>query len=80
MFQYAWYLTQATLSSACSQLTHYILDKADVFGQIEWIYLLFLHEKKCSVYSLAVLQLGASNEYPQHTFSWRNTEKCISIP
>ena len=33
---------------------------------------LFLHENTCCGYSLEAPQQGASNEYPQHMFSWRN--------
>ena len=36
------------------------------------IYFLFLHKNLCCGYSLEAPQQGASNEYPQHTFSWRN--------
>ena len=34
---------------------------------------LFLHEYLCCGYSLEAPRRGASNEYPQHTFSWRNS-------
>ena len=34
--------------------------------------ILFLHENICCRYSLEVPHWGTSNEYPQHTFSWRN--------
>ena len=32
----------------------------------------FLHENICCWYSLEAHPRGASNEYPQHMFSWRN--------
>ena len=34
--------------------------------------ILFLHENICCGYSLEAPQQGASNEYPQHMFLWRN--------
>ena len=37
-----------------------------------------LHENICCGYSLETPRWGASNEYPQHMFSWRN-KKDISI-
>ena len=39
---------------------------------IRLIVFLFLHKNICCGYSLEVPQGGASNEYPQHMFSWRN--------
>ena len=39
---------------------------------------LFLHENICCGYSLEAPRRGASNEYPQHMFTWRN-KKDISI-
>ena len=42
------------------------------------IFFLFLHEDICCGYSLEAPWQGASNEYPQHMFSWRN-KKDISI-
>ena len=45
---------------------------------IHIIFFLFLHENLCSGYSLEAPQRGASNEYPQRMFSWRN-KKDISI-
>ena len=35
---------------------------------------LFLHKNVCCGYSLEVPQRGTSDEYPQHTFLWRNKE------
>ena len=43
------------------------------------IYFLFLH-KNIWWYSLEVPWLGASNEYPQHIFSWRNKTNIMWIP
>ena len=34
----------------------------------------------CCVYPLEVPQQGASNEYPQHMFSWRNKKNIYLIP
>ena len=42
------------------------------------MFFLFLHENICCGYSLEAPQRGASNDYPQHMFSWRN-KKDISI-
>ena len=42
---------------------------------IRQIFFLFLHENICCGYSLEAPQRGASNEYPQHMFSWRNKKK-----
>ena len=36
------------------------------------ILFLLLHENICYGYSLEAPRRGASNEYPQHMFSWRN--------
>ena len=41
---------------------------------------LFLHENICCGYSLEAPHRGASNEYPQHMFSWRNKKSIIWIP
>ena len=38
------------------------------------IYFLFLKENICCGYSLEAPRRGASNEYPQHMFSLRNTK------
>ena len=40
---------------------------------------LFLHENICCGYSLEAPCQGASNEYPQHIFSWSNIRK-IALP
>ena len=47
-------------------------------GGIHIIFFLFLHKNICCGCSLEVPQWGASNEYPQHMFSWRN-KKDITI-
>ena len=44
------------------------------------IFFLFIYENICCGYSLEVLCGGASNEYPQHMFSWRNKKNVIWIP
>ena len=36
------------------------------------MFFLFLHKNICCGYSLEAPRRGASNEYPQHRFSWRN--------
>ena len=36
------------------------------------IFLLFLYKNVCCGYLLEAPRRGASNEYPQHMFSWRN--------
>ena len=45
-----------------------------------WISFLFLHKSICCGYSLEVPLRGASNEYPQHMFSWRNKKNTMWIP
>ena len=47
-------------------------------GGIHIIFFLFLHENIRCGYSLEAPRWGASSEYPQHMFSWRNMED-ISI-
>ena len=42
------------------------------------IFSLFLHENVCCGYSLEAPWQGASNDYPQHIFLWRN-KKTITI-
>ena len=44
------------------------------------IFFLFHHENICCGYSLEAPRRGASNEYPQHMFSWRNKKKSMWIP
>ena len=44
------------------------------------IFFLFLHEKICCGYSLEGPRRGASNECPQHMFSWRNKKNIMWIP
>ena len=41
---------------------------------------LFLHENICCGYSLEAPWQGASNEYPQHMFSWGNKKNIMWIP
>ena len=50
------------------------------FKQKILILSLFLNETICCGYSLEVPWWGASNEYPQHTFSWRNKENTTWLP
>ena len=38
-----------------------------------------IYTNTCCWYSLEVPHRGASNEYPQHMFSWRNKKKCQSF-
>ena len=45
---------------------------------IHIIFFLFLNKNICCGYSLEAPRRGASNEYPQHMFSWWN-KKDISI-
>ena len=44
------------------------------------IFFLFLHKNICCGYSLEVPWRGASNENPQHMFSWRNKKNIYRIP
>ena len=43
--------------------------------EVRLICFLFLRENICCEYSLEAPRRGASNEYPQHMFSWRNKRK-----
>ena len=38
-----------------------------------------MYTNTCCCYSLEAPHRGASNEYPQHMFSWRNKKKCQSF-
>ena len=51
--------------------------KVKKIDKIALIFFLFLHENICCGYSLEVPCRGASNEYPQHMFSWRNKKNII---
>ena len=55
-------------------------DKALFSSEKMLISFLFLHENICCGYSLEAPQPGASNEYPQHMFSWRNKKNIMRIP
>ena len=41
---------------------------------------LFLHKSICCGYSLEAPRRGASNEYTQHMFLWRNKKNIMCIP
>ena len=43
-----------------------------------WYFFLFLHQNISCGYSLEAPWWGASNEYSQHTFLWRNKKKMFS--
>ena len=44
------------------------------------MFFLFAHKNICCRYSLEAPWKGASNEYPQHMFSWRNKKNISLIP
>ena len=50
------------------------------FNQKLLIFFLCLHENICCGYSLEAPHRGASNEYPQHMFSWKNKKNIFLIP
>ena len=54
-------------------------DKA-LFIRKMLISFLFLHENICCGHPLEAPRWGASNEYPQHMFSWRNKKNIMWIP
>ena len=54
------------------------ISQLQIRGGIHIIFFLFLHKNICCGYSLEAPRRGASNEYPQHMFSWSN-KKDISI-
>ena len=53
-------------------------DKAFFQPKKVLIFFLFLHENVW--YSLEAPHQDASNEYPQHMFSWRNKKTIMQIP
>ena len=55
-------------------------DKAFFFIRKILISFSFLHENICCGYPLEASWRGASNEYPQHMFSWRNEKNIMWIP
>ena len=55
------------------------LDKSLFFNQKVSIFFLFLDENICCGYSLEAPHRGASNEYPQHMFLWRNKKSIYLI-
>ena len=50
------------------------------FNQKFLIFFLFLHKNMYCGYSLEAPHQGASNEYPQHMFSWRNKKSIFYTP
>ena len=44
------------------------------------VLIFYLFQKTCCGYSFEVPHQGASNEYPQHMFSWRNKKKILYTP
>ena len=55
------------------------LDNRSIQIAIFSYFFLFLHKNICCGYSLEVPQRGTSNEYPQHTFSWRNKKNINTV-
>ena len=53
-------------------LVYHCVVLLQIRGGSHIILVLFLHENICCGYSLEVPWQGASDEYPQHMFSWRN--------
>ena len=47
---------------------------------IHIVFFLFLHKNICCGYSLEASHWDASNEYPQHMFSWRNKKIFNTFP
>ena len=47
---------------------------------IEGYFSSVLHKSLCCGYSLEWPRQGDSNEYPQHTFLWRNKQNYPQIP
>ena len=62
------------LSSKTSTQTNKSVQKYWYFSYM------YFSQNICCGYSLEVPQWGASNEYPQHMFSWRNTKNIYLIP
>ena len=56
------------------------LDKMFFFNKKILKFFLFLLKNICCGYSLKAPGRGASNEYPQHVFSWRNKKNTYLIP
>ena len=59
---------------------HASSDKMLFFNPKVLIFFLFPHKKICCGYSLESPHRGASDDYPQHMFSWRNKKNIIRIP
>ena len=51
-----------------------------LFSIQKYWYFSYFSTKTCCGYSLEAPHRGASNEYPQHTFSWRNKKNIYRIP
>ena len=56
------------------------LDKMLFFNPKVLIFFLFLHENISCGYPSEATRRGASNEYLQHMFSWRNKKNIYLIP
>ena len=77
-FQYQWAASQQNTSSGHIQIVVYICPDKALFSTKKDGYLSYLSMKTYCGYSLEAPWKGASNEYPQCKFSWRN-KKNINI-
>ena len=81
-----WRKTSWSCCSGASYLLQAIVgmyiatDKALFSSEKMLISFLFLHENICCGYLLEAPRWGASNEYPQHMFLWRNKKNIMWIP
>ena len=68
---------------ACTVWSEKLIIATDkvLFSSEKYWYLSYFSTKKiCCGYSLEAPRRGASNEYPQHMFSWRNKKNNMWIP
>ena len=56
------------------------LDNKMLFFSPKVLIFSYLQENTCCGFSSEVPHRGASNEYPQHMFSWRNKKYIYLIP
>ena len=64
----------------CAKWIYIALDKILFFSPIVLTFFLLRDKNICCGYSLEAPWWGNSNEYPQHTISWRNKKHICLIP
>ena len=56
-----------------------LLGQPNYIAQDNYVYFFISSQKTCCGYLLEVPRRGASNEYPQHVFSWRNKKNINNL-